>query len=75
MPRGGGAHPAIAGKLQKKQNVQKYRRVDTTFVWKVKSNTELSFWVQWIFILFTRDSFWWPGPYDGFVNFYEGRSD
>lgn len=43
MPRGGGAHPAIAGKLQKKQHVQKYRQVHTTFVWKVKSNTELSF--------------------------------
>lgn len=43
MPRGGGAHPASAGKLQKKQHIQKYRQVHTTFVWKVKSNTELSF--------------------------------
>lgn len=40
-----------------------------------KIQYKIEFSVQWMFILFTRDFFWWQGPYDGFVNFYEGRSD
>ena len=40
-----------------------------------KIQYRIEFSVQWMFILFTSDFFWWQGPYDGFVNFYEGRSD